>query len=49
MNPEKTCKVLHRIAARHASAQLRELQYVLDHTTQIIWSKQERYSRRKSA
>ncbi len=49
MNPEITCKVMHRIAARHASAQLRDLQFVLDHTTEKIWNKQERYHNNKSA
>lgn len=43
MNPATTCKVLHRIANRHARASLRELAVLLDQATEKLWSKQEYY------
>ncbi|MDD2734060.1 MAG: hypothetical protein PHF56_08960 [Desulfuromonadaceae bacterium] len=43
MKPDKTCKILRRIAARHPHAKLGDLQLVLDHVTQQIWRKQEKF------
>lgn len=48
MSPDITCKILNRIAARHARAKLPELHQVLDHTTQKIWCKQESYHKKTS-
>ena len=46
MSPVTTCKVLNRIANRHHNAPLRDLTTLLDHATERIWSKQERYYER---
>lgn len=46
LKSEVTCKVLGRIADRHSHAKLADLQLLLDHVTQQIWSKQEKYHAR---
>lgn len=43
MNPTATCKVLNRIANRHARASLPDLQTILDRATERLWNKQEYY------
>jgi hypothetical protein len=46
LQSEVTCKVLNRIAGRHSHAKLTDLQLLLDHVTQQIWSKQKKYHER---
>ena len=48
MNPVKTCKVLNRIANRHKHAPIRDLNTLLDHATQRLWTKQEHYYEKRS-
>lgn len=43
MNPTSTRKVINRIANRHSRDSLKDLQSVLDQTTQSLWNKQECY------
>ena len=43
MNPTSTRKVINRIANRHSRDSLKDLQSVLDQTTQSLWNKQEYY------
>lgn len=43
MNPVITCKVLNRLANRHSRDPLQDLNALLDHATQLLWSKQENY------
>ena len=43
INPAITCKVMDRIANRHARASLRELTALLDQATEKLRSKQEFY------
>jgi hypothetical protein len=42
-NPVRICKVLNRIAIRYERTSLRELDFVLDHATELIWIKLEHY------
>jgi len=49
MNPTSTCKVLNRIASRHARASLQDLQTVLDLATQRLWHKQAYYYAKRSS
>lgn len=42
-NPDTTCKVLNRLANRYEHQTLAGLKSLLDHATQLIWVKQERY------
>lgn len=43
INHVLTCKVLNKIANRYDRSALQELKSVLDHATELIWRKQERY------
>lgn len=43
INPVITCNVLNRIANRHPRTTLQDLNKTLEHATQLLWSKQERY------
>jgi hypothetical protein len=43
MNPIMTRRVLNRIANRHPKASLRDLDALLDYSTQALWNKQERF------
>jgi hypothetical protein len=42
-DPDKTCKVLNKIANRYSSTDLQNLKSVLDHVSGLIWEKQEHY------
>jgi hypothetical protein len=47
MSPDITCKVLNRIANRHPVSDIQNLVSILDDATELLWHKQERYSKRK--
>ena len=49
MSPTTTCKVLNRIANRHQRAPLRDLTTLLNHATEKLWSKQERYYEKQAS